>query len=293
MTKLMDYTISSLPIRIAELTVDPSRLRIAGVHILQIGHLPGRKLRRVEALFDCWALAYIAGGRGTFRVDDGPTQTLGRGAVFFVYPGASFSYGPEEGGTWEEYYVRFQGVRVEEWLRCGLIRRGAAEQLRLGAAGTEAADTAIIGRLNEMLDRMESGSAEEADRAAAQLESLLLELAQRLARSQPSLTRSGTASDVLNYMADRLQEPLEAEGIAAANHISVPTLRRLVSKQTGYSLHEYLHRLRVAEAKKLLLTTDMPVKEIARLLQYDDPLYFSRVFKRMAGVSASEFRTSL
>lgn len=282
-TKLMDYTISSQPLRIAGLMVDNSRLRITSLHISQIGHLPGRKIRRSRSTFDSWAIAYIAGGRGTLCIDGGPVQTLIEGAIFFVYPGAEFSYGPDEGGTWEEYYIRFAGTRVEEWIASGLVVRGYAEHV--------VPDERYEHKLATMFMLLESGIADQADQASLLLESLLLELA--LARSAKGATRKGVVYNLLDDMMSRLYEPLNAAVIAERNHISVPTLRRLVSKHTGYSLHEYVHRLKVAEAKKLLLTTDISVKECARQLGYDDPLYFSRIFKKLAGVSASAFRTSI
>lgn len=286
MTKLMDYTISAQPIRIAELMVDPSRLRIAGVYILQIGHLPGRKLRRSRVGFDHWALAYIAGGRGHLRIDDGPEQTIGPGSIFFVYPGAEFSYGPDEGGTWEEYYVRFEGPRVQEWIGSGLVGGGPSEHV----PHEERYET----KFAAMLTLLESGLAEQADQASLLLESLLLELAwARSTHTARTASRTGTAYKVLEDLSTRLYEPIDAEAIARANHMSVPTLRRLVSKQTGYSLHEYMHRLKIAEAKKLLLGSDIPVKQCARQLGYDDPLYFSRLFKKLAGVSASDFRVNV
>jgi AraC-like DNA-binding protein len=287
MTKLMDYTISSLPLRIVELMVDPSRLQITSLHIPQIGHLPGRKLRRSGVTFDCWALAYLAGGKGTLQIDGGPVQELGKGSLFFVYPGSVFTYGPVEGGTWEEYYIRFTGPRVEEWIESGMVSRGLAVQLDAGEGYEQKIETILM--------LMESGIADHADRASLLLESLLLEFAQARAAngSTSSITRSSTAAyKVLDDIMGCLYEPIDADSLAERNHISIPTLRRLVSKYTGYSLHEYVHRLKMAEAKKLLLTTDFTVKEISRELKYEDPLYFSRLFKKFTGVSASVFRTN-
>ena len=44
------------------------------------------------------------------------------------------------------------------------------------------------------------------------------------------------------------------------------------------------------KARELLLDLDMPIGEVAAECGYDDPLYFSRVFRRTVGVSPSEYR---
>jgi AraC-like DNA-binding protein len=175
---------------------------------------------------------------------------------------------------------------VDEWIASGLVSDGLALHLD--------GDDSYEHKIESILLLMESGIADNADRASLQLESLLLEFAQ--ARTKPGLTgmrRTGAAHKVLDDIMSRLYVPIDAERIAESHHISLPTLRRLVSKYTGYSLHEYLHRLKMAEAKKLLLATDLTVKEISRQLCYDDPLYFSRLFKKYTGTSASDFRTSV
>jgi two-component system, response regulator YesN len=63
----------------------------------------------------------------------------------------------------------------------------------------------------------------------------------------------------------------------------------LISK-TGRGFTDILTGIRVKEAKRYLLETNMPVKEIALLVGFHNPNYFSRIFKEIAGVSPREFR---
>lgn len=60
-------------------------------------------------------------------------------------------------------------------------------------------------------------------------------------------------------------------------------LCRIFKKQTGITIIEYINRLKVQYAYKLLQETDLPVKEISSLSGFDTVIYFNRVFKKVMG----------
>lgn len=64
----------------------------------------------------------------------------------------------------------------------------------------------------------------------------------------------------------------------------------LLITKTGRSFTEILSGIRIKEAKRYLLETNKPVKEISHIVGYQNPNYFSRTFKEIAGVSPREFR---
>ncbi|WP_295200499.1 helix-turn-helix domain-containing protein [uncultured Chryseobacterium sp.] len=67
-------------------------------------------------------------------------------------------------------------------------------------------------------------------------------------------------------------------------------LNEAVKEVTGYPASFWIQQKIVWEARRLLVYTTMDVKQIAFELGYDDPVYFSRFFKRRAGKTASDFR---
>ena len=66
----------------------------------------------------------------------------------------------------------------------------------------------------------------------------------------------------------------------------------MFKKKIGIPPVKYVNEVKVAEAKRMLLKTDMTVKEIASALYYSDQFYFSQQFKRITGYSPSEYRRS-
>lgn len=81
--------------------------------------------------------------------------------------------------------------------------------------------------------------------------------------------------------------------IASATGFSSGYISAVMSKEMGWSPIQYLNVYRIANACKLLRSTDMSIREIAAEVGYSDPLYFSRMFSKLKGCSPSKYRVSL
>lgn len=88
-----------------------------------------------------------------------------------------------------------------------------------------------------------------------------------------------------NYMKE-----LSLDDISAYCNISSYYFSKLFKQETGENFVEYLNRVRIDNAKKMLNETDSSVKEICFSVGYSDPNYFSRAFKKYAGVTPTEYK---
>lgn len=281
MTKYMDYMISSHPIRIFNPMVDSSRQKVKSLNLVTAGHLPGRTMQRRQANFDNWAFVMITGGSGYYQVNGGEMQQVEAGSWFCLFPNVVFNYGPHTGGYWDEYYFTVVGSRVAEWRTDWLPHPGLVKKA--------AFDDSLIHRMEMMFLLIDSGVPTNLDRAALMLESFLYDVVSQSDRREAN-NRERFVLKVIEDLSQSLHTPQEPAQMAARHHISVSTLRRIVHDYTGYPLNEFLHRLKVAEARNILLNTELTVKEIGEALGYKDTFYFSRVFKRITGVSPRSYR---
>lgn len=284
MSKHMDYMISPYPIRIIDPKVEFSMLKLKAIRIGQAGHLPGRTLFRSGVVFEHWAVVYIVSGEGTYMEIGGEVQQVREGSLFFFRPGYSYNFGPPPGGNWDEYYINFMGTRVSEWLESGLIAGGNVFQAN--------SVKGLLASFEEVLERMDSGAPADADRASLLLEKMLLEcsfiIEEKNWNSQADYMRQ-----IREDLNSCIYGDMDLVQIANKHHISMSTLRRLIRRSSGYPLHEYIHRLKMAEAKNLLLNTPLQVKEISGMLHYNDPFYFSRLFKKYMEVSPKLCRSNI
>lgn len=75
--------------------------------------------------------------------------------------------------------------------------------------------------------------------------------------------------------------------------ISVSHLNDTVNKITGYNVSQHIQRHLILEAKRYLFFSKKNVKEICYELGFEDPVYFNKLFKKVAGVTPMQFRSKL
>ncbi len=89
-----------------------------------------------------------------------------------------------------------------------------------------------------------------------------------------------------NYTSDQYS-PYQ---LAADLNFSYSHCAHLIKKKTGLSISLYIQQFRLQRAKELLKSTDLPIKQVAYQSGFNNPAYFSRLFKETAGTSASDWR---
>ena len=98
------------------------------------------------------------------------------------------------------------------------------------------------------------------------------------------------SDDIIQYILNHYHENLPNERLAAHFHYHPDYVSRIVYAYTGLTLRQYIIDLRVRESVMLLISTHLPVESVAARVGYDNPQYFSRIFKQKTGHSPSEFR---
>jgi AraC-like DNA-binding protein len=95
---------------------------------------------------------------------------------------------------------------------------------------------------------------------------------------------------VLAYVDRNCRESITLEDVAELVHVSPSRVRHVFKDVTGVGFKEYVTQVRVAEAKRLLLSTDLSVAEIARRVSYTNLHQFYKVFYRSCAMSPGEYR---
>ena len=93
------------------------------------------------------------------------------------------------------------------------------------------------------------------------------------------------------YLSQHFAEPnLMLQDVARAACMSNSRLSTVFAQETGYTFTEYLTALRIGKAKELLRLGGMRSSQVAFAVGYNDPHYFSYLFKKTVGMTPSEYR---
>lgn len=96
--------------------------------------------------------------------------------------------------------------------------------------------------------------------------------------------------EATKYISSHFSENITLNDLADILHLNPSYLSSLFKNTTGLSYKEYLNRVRIEEAKRLLSSTDYPIMEIAVACGFNDQSYFTKIFKKHTGMTPKHYR---
>ena len=232
-----------------------------------------------------YQLLYIQEGSGEFLLN-GKMEVLKKGSLCFFRPHVPQIYSYSNDETTIAYWVHFSGSWAPQILDSLSTAEQAVYQIENGLFFSEA-----ILKISRELQVHDYNY----DLVCA---SLLLELITKISRSvnltpAPNTQIGNAFAPALNIMNNQYQRDLSIDEYADLCGMSTYYFVRKFKEFTGYSPHFYVIKVRMERAKEFLLTTNMNISEISYAVGYDNPLYFSRMFKKYTGSSPVNFRKQI
>lgn len=239
---------------------------------------------------DDWLLIHTTGGAG--RLADpvsGRTHDVHPGDVIFFSPGHAQDYATAPNpGRWQLQWAHFQ-PRPEwrAWLHWPEALPGVGHR-RVAAPETAAALTAALERMITHRRQPWDGAR---DLAMNALEEALLWI-ETTARADAHWQLDPRVRRAMDYLAAHPAEPFHLPTLATHCALSASRLGHLFTAATGLSPQRYAEELKLREAAQLLTHTGLTVAEVAAATGFDDPLYFSKRFRRHFGHPPSRYHAS-
>lgn len=114
-------------------------------------------------------------------------------------------------------------------------------------------------------------------------------------RTIEKLQEQADSTDIIagvrSFIQEHYREDIDRDTIAAMAYITPNYLSKRFRTEMGMNLREYINQLRIEEAKRLLLSTNDAVSEIASKVGYANISYFSTVFRKQCGMSPIDWRS--
>jgi two-component system response regulator YesN len=129
------------------------------------------------------------------------------------------------------------------------------------------------------------------------LESLQGQVAEQLLKASESIkvqsdSRSQIVHEAKRIIQQRYHENLTLQSVSEQVHVTPVWLSKLFKKETDMNFLEYITDVRMQKAAELLADLNHKVYQISYLVGYQDPVHFSKLFKRKYGCTPQEYRNS-
>lgn len=267
--------------------MDKSRPLVVGscgtYRLISIPKLP---THRPKGRLD-FQLLYIASGKAHFFFH-GVEQIVPAGNMVIYRPKEEQRYYYYGVDHTEVYWVHFTGKDVKRFLR----KYGIADSVHVVHTGSSMEFKYLF---LQMIQELKLCRIDFEDLLVNHLQHLFIRI-HRAIFSKPhgkNALLMQEADNAVRYFHEHYNEDICVQDYAATHHISVSWFIRGFKEYTSSTPTQYLLSLRISNAQVLLENTDYNITEIAERVGYENPLYFSRLFRKQLGVSPSDFRKQL
>lgn len=182
-------------------------------------------------------------------------------------------------------YLRAQYPDIEIHPQRALVASGEGQRLVMAGGGTSWLDLALV-----LIARL--CSVEEAMRVARvnliDWHSVGQQPFANLARARQAA--DAVIADCQVWIAEHYQLPAPVALMAQRSQLPERSFKRRFQQATGMSPLEYVHTLRLEEAKQMLECNDLQIEAIANEVGYEDAGFFSRLFRRQVGLTPAAYR---
>ena len=256
-------------------------LSIASCGVYRLIHQPVMPTLRAKGRRD-YQLLYISSGRAFFCLDGG-RQEIPAGYMVLYRPGESQQYYYYAKDTPEVYWVHFSGYEASQILD------------KIGFTDTHVLFCGMSFHYPELFRQIILELQLKRPCFEELLCFYLQQIFTEIHRNQLeiSVDKYRNLEDMeaaVHFFNESFTQDISIEEYARRQHMSISWFIRCFKQYMGMTPMQYITSIRINKARELLKNTNCSVQEISTLSGYENPLYFSRIFRKQTGLSPSRYR---
>lgn len=255
---------------------------VKDMYLTDIGFFPKARhhYREREEGTEEYILIYCIEGKGYIYVED-KKYLIHEKEAFCIPRGKRHRYYADEENPWSIFWVHFKGANAQHFL---LQER---EIVQINSRHAENRIITLFDLLFRVLDR--NYTLGNFIYISQVLMLILSEIYFREKVDEASRQNRHITS-IVRYMYKHLDKNLTLEELSEEVGLSKSYINATFKKYSDRAPIDFFINLKMQEACKLLKSTNLYIVEIGQKLGYDDQYYFSRIFKKVIGVSPKEYR---
>lgn len=274
-----------IPRKILNNLVEKNKI-VNTLYITDIGFYPKAKFHYRERSHGSEQNIMICCVEGGGEITIQKVKYILKSGEFVVIPAkVEHKYSSDENNPWSIYWVHFKGS-------IGNAIIELVNKKMLGYKGVLYNVKSIITLFEEIYNQLENGySSDNLTYSNMCFWHFMTSCIYKNNRDSSNIEQMKDSIDLaIEYLKLNSEKSLSLQDIANEVNLSASHLSFLFKNKTGFSPIEYFNHLKMQKACQYLLFTEKRIKEISFLLSIEDQYYFSRLFKKVMGVSPEEYR---
>lgn len=258
--------------------------QVRRMYLTDVGFFPEAKnhYRERKDGIEEYILIYCTEGNGVIRVE-GREYRLGPNEAFCIPRFRGHRYWACEDNPWSILWVHFKGDDTRYF--------PLDEKKVITFSSVHEGNRMMF--LFELLFRVLDGNYTLGNFIyISQVLSLILAEIYQREKQHSTQEQNRHVTKVVRYMYKHIYENLTLEEIAEEFELSKSYLNAIFQKYTRHSPVDFFINLKMKEACKILRSSDLYIYQVAQKLGYADQYYFSRIFKKVVGISPKEYKNS-
>lgn len=266
---------------------------VSRLYVTDIGYYPHATYhyRERKESVPQYILIYCAKGSGWYSVHR-QRYTIGENQFFIIPAGTPHLYASNNDDPWTIYWVHFTGSDAP------LFGDDCREPHDIIPGG----DSRINDR-NVIFEEIFLTLSDSYDIDNLRYSSILLynylstykylHLFRKYHKKDERIADSNLVNATIDYMSENVEKKLTLNQMAEYIGYSVSQFSFIFKNNTGHSPLNYFNMVKIKRACELLETTDMKINQVCGKIGVDDSYYFSRLFKKIVGISPKQYRISI
>jgi AraC-like DNA-binding protein len=262
---------------------------ISGLYFTDIGYYPDARYhyRERKQGVDQSILIYCISGKGNVAIED-RLFDLFADSFIIIPAGKSHVYYSDNNDPWSIYWIHYGGNKTRKFDAYG----GQNFEIE---KGKESRINSRMMLFHDIFRNMERGfgmdTLEYVNMCLGYLLASFIYIDQF--RMVNRAIENDPVAQSINYMLENINSSIRLAEIANELKLSVSHYSRLFLSKTGHSPIDYFNQLKMQRACQLLNMSNLNIGEVARETGYSDQFHFSRIFKKIMGVSPRAYRKTL
>lgn len=234
-----------------------------------------------------YQLLYISEGSGYFVSRNNKKTEIKAGNMFMLFPNEWHNYSPDKHTGWNEYWIGFEGVDIDNRIRNGFF--DPKNPVYNIGISKEVVDLYL--RAIEIAKQQQTGFQQMLAGIVNHLLGIAYSQDKYSTFQDLNITEQIEKAKVIIY--ENYKDDISPEVIADQVNMSYSWFRRIFKQYTGLTPHQYIMEVKIQKSKELLSNTQLSSKQIAYMVGFESSDYFCTAFRKSAKLTPLQYRKSM